>query len=67
MKVRTELKAGQEVAVAVGAAAVNVASIREKVYSSISGGGDNMVAVGQTASITQSATASNTGAVSASA
>ena len=65
MKVRTELKAGQpETAVAIGAAAVNVSSIRQRNSSSITGS-YNTVAQANVATVTQTATATNSGAVSA--
>jgi len=66
MKVRTELKAGQpETAIAVGALALNVSKIRQSNYSSITGS-YNTVAQANVATVTQSATATNSGAVSAS-
>lgn len=65
MKVRTELRAGQpETAVAVGALALNVSSIRQRISSSISGN-YNTVAQANVATVTQSATATNSGAVTA--
>jgi hypothetical protein len=66
MKVRTELKAGQETAVAVGAAAFNISKIYQKNYSSITGS-YNYVSQSNAAAAVQSATATNSGAVSASA
>ncbi|MBV8774886.1 MAG: hypothetical protein JO166_21505 [Deltaproteobacteria bacterium] len=64
MKVRTELRAGKEVAVAVGAAAVNVSSIHQRNSSKINGS-YNLVAQANVADVDQFAAAKNTGAVSA--
>ena len=64
MKVRTELKAGQDTAVAIGALAANVSKIYQSNYSAITGS-YNTVAQANVASVTQSATATNSGRVSA--
>ena len=64
MKVRTELKAGQDLAVAVGAAAVNFSHIDQRNSSSITGS-YNTVAQANVATVTQSATATNSGPVTA--
>ncbi|MBV8774632.1 MAG: hypothetical protein JO166_20190 [Deltaproteobacteria bacterium] len=64
MKVRTELRAGAEVAVAVGAAAVNVSKIHQTNVSKIKGS-YNLVAQANVADVDQTAIAKNSGAVSA--
>jgi hypothetical protein len=68
MKVRTELKAGQDTATAIGAVAVNLADVDQ--YLSVSAtitalGGTNTVAAANSSAVSQTASASNTGAVSA--
>jgi len=65
MKVRTELRAGQETAIAVGALAANVSKVYQSNYSAINGS-YNDVTQTNAAVVTQTATATNFGAVSAS-
>jgi hypothetical protein len=70
MKVKTELRAGSDTAVAVGSAAIaaNLSRVVAVNRSSISGNGANLVAQENYVSVTQtaSATSTNSGAVTAS-
>jgi hypothetical protein len=64
MKVQTNLKAGQYTAVAVGSAAVNYANISQ---SFTIGGSVSSSTLSNTVSLTQSASSTNSGAVTATA
>ena len=64
MKVRTDVKAGHDIAVAIGALAVNLSKIYQANSSAIVGN-HNVVAQANVAAVHQTATATNSGKVTA--